>query len=477
MAKICLICEGSYPYVVGGVSSWVQDLINLNQEHEFSILCIIPNKDFAVKKYELPDNVKEVRNITLNPELDVSGFRMFKNNYLKKDKVKEDLFDLMNFRDASTERAIELLDSLSGKEYGNPMEVVVSKIFWSPLLRHYKENHSSSNYNVFYWTYRNIFLNLIGILQEEIPEADIYHSVATGYAGVIAAMAGYRGKGKVLLTEHGIYPREREEEIVHAQWVDKSFKSIWIDFFYFLSKITYRYSDVIVTLFDYNRDLQIRNGADPSKCLVIPNGIDKDRFGNLDFEKRDEFSVGAILRVVPIKDVKMMIKGFRVALRKLRNTKLYLIGPIDENPEYYEECVQMVKSLEMEDYIEFTGKVNVADYYKFLNLLLLTSISEGQPLSILEGLSAGIPFIATDVGNCREILTGKTDIGEAGIIIPPTSYVDLADSLVKMFQSRERLKEMGETGKEIVKKYYSKEIFIEGYRKIYRELGDKQWQE
>ncbi len=166
-----------------------------------------------------------------------------------------------------------------------------------------------------------------------------------------------------------------------------------------------------------------------------------------------------------------------MALRKLRNTKLYLIGPIDENPEYYEECVQMVKSLEMEDYIEFTGKVNVADYYKFLNLLLLTSISEGQPLSILEGLSAGIPFIATDVGNCREILTGKTDIGEAGIIIPPTSYVDLADSLVKMYQSRERLTEMGETGKEIVKKYYSKEIFIEGYRKIYRELGDKQWQE
>jgi glycosyltransferase involved in cell wall biosynthesis len=357
------------------------------------------------------------------------------------------------------------------------MEVVVSKVFWDPLLKHYNENFSSTNYNVFYWTYRNIFLNLIGILQEEIPEADIYHSVATGYAGVIAAMAGYRKKGKIVLTEHGIYPREREEEIVHAQWVDKSFKSIWIDFFYFLSKITYKYCDVVITLFDYNRNLQIKNGADPSKSLVIPNGIDKDRFGNLDFEKREIFSIGAILRVVPIKDVKMMIKGFRVALRKLRNTKLYLIGPVDENPEYYEECVQMVKSLEMEDYVEFTGKVNVADYYKFLDLLLLTSISEGQPLSILEGLSAGIPFISTDVGNCREILTGKTEIGEAGVIIPLTSYVDLADSLVKMYHSRDRLKEMGENGKKIVEKYYSREIFIEGYRKIYRELGDKQWQE
>lgn len=477
MARICLVCEGSYPYVVGGVSSWVHDLITSNKEHEFLLLCIIPNSEFSVKKYELPDNVKEIRNIILNSQLGVSGLRMFKNNYLKKKEIKEKILEFMSFKTISADKAAKLLNSFSQKEYGNPMEIVVSKLFWIPLLRYYKNNYSNTNYNTFYWTYRNIFLNLIGILQEKIPEADIYHSVSTGYAGLISAMAGYQSKGKVLLTEHGIYPREREEEIVHAQWVDKKFKGIWIDFFYFLSRISYEYSDLIISLFDYNRDVQIKNGADPSKCMVIPNGVDKDRFENLDFEKRGEFSIGAVLRIVPIKDVKMMLKGFRVALRKLQNTKLYLIGPKDENPEYYKECLKMVKDLGLEGYVEFTGKVNVEEYYKFLDLLLLTSISEGQPLSILEGLSAGIPFIATDVGNCREILIGKKDVGEAGVVIPPTSYMELADSLVKLYHSRDRLKEMGETGKKIVEKYYSRDFFIDSYRKIYGELGDGQWQE
>ena len=118
------------------------------------------------------------------------------------------------------------------------------------------------------------------------------------------------------------------------------------------------------------------------------------------------------------------------------------------------------------------------EYYSFLDLLLLTSISEGQPLSILEGLAAGIPFISTDVGNCREILLEKTDIGEAGVIIPPTSYTDLALSLVQLYHNPEKLKEFSKNGKKIVNKYYSKESFIQRYREIYDEMkGVEEWQE
>ena len=125
----------------------------------------------------------------------------------------------------------------------------------------------------------------------------------------------------------------------------------------------------------------------------------------------------------------------------------------------------------MKEKIIFTGRADVTEYYSFLDLLLLTSISEGQPLSILEGLASGIPFIATDVGNCREILIGKTDIGEAGIIIPPTSYVDLSKALVELYNSPEKLEKFSVNGKKIVNKYYSKAAFIEHYRKIYDEMG------
>ena len=265
--------------------------------------------------------------------------------------------------------------------------------------------------------------------------------------------------GKLLLTEHGIYPREREEEVLAAEWIDKDFKSIWIEYFYYLSKLTYQYCDLIIALFKYNSGIQIENGAPPEKSIVIPNGIDEKIYSSITRHKKEGFNIGSVLRVVPIKDVKMMIKGFKIASEKIPDAKLWLVGPYEEDKEYYEDCVALVNDLELSDKVTFTGRVDVKEYYSFLDILLLTSISEGQPLSILEGLASGVPFIATDVGNCREILKGWTDIWEAGVIIPPTSYTDLGKELVKLYQNKTRLKEFSENGKMIVKNHYTKDFY------------------
>lgn len=472
MAKICIICEGSYPYVVGGVSTWIQELITSNEEHSFSVVCIIPNIEFANRKYELPKNILEIKNITLNKNYEVSNFNLFKNKIIFKKKYKEEIREILDFTNKNCKKVIEAIEKIASKKYGNPLEIVINEGFWDILLEYYNENYCKVGFNIFYWTYRNIFLNLIALAQEELPKADIYHCVATGYSGFLGTIAKLKNKSKMVLTEHGIYPREREEEVIGANWIEKEFKKIWIDFFYFLSRITYENSDKIVTLFEYNRKIQIENGADLKKSCVIPNGIDIDFYSKIKKEKREGFNIGSVLRIVPIKDVKMMIKGFKIALPKMSNSKLYLIGPVDENKEYYEECVELVKNLQLEEYVIFTGREDVKKYYKFLDLLILSSISEGQPLSILEGLAAGIPFIATDVGNCREILKEMPE-GEAGMIIPPTSYVDLGEAIINLYQHQERLKTMGETGKKIVKNHYTKESFIKAYKKIYKELGDE----
>ena len=91
---------------------------------------------------------------------------------------------------------------------------------------------------------------LMNVLQNEIPEADLYHSVSTGYAGMIGVLAKIKYNKPYYLTEHGIYAREREEDIIKSHWVGDDFKKIWIDYFYFLSKIAYKYSDKIISLFN-----------------------------------------------------------------------------------------------------------------------------------------------------------------------------------------------------------------------------------
>lgn len=477
MAVICIICEGAYPYVVGGVSSWVHDLITSNPEHKFKLLCIIPNQKFAVQKYKLPDNVIEIQNILLDPYLGFSMSQVIKNNLFPNDERKKSIAELFHFTTEDSNEKISQIEKVFNSNIGKPLEVVLGKDYWEVLIENYNKKYPNNNFNIYYWTYRNIILNLIQIGQAKIPTADIYHAVSTGYAGYLGALAVHRKMGKLLLTEHGIYPREREEEVLAAEWIDKDFKSIWIEYFYYLSKLTYQYCDLIIALFKYNSGIQIENGAPPEKSIVIPNGIDEKIYSSITRHKKEGFNIGSVLRVVPIKDVKMMIKGFKIASEKIPDAKLWLVGPYEEDKEYYEECAALVNDLELSDKVTFTGRVDVKEYYCFLDILLLTSISEGQPLSILEGLASGVPFIATDVGNCREILKGWTDIGEAGVIIPPTSYTDLGKELVKLYQNKTRLKEFSENGKMIVKNHYTKDFYINRYKEIYKKLGEQKWQE
>ena len=73
-------------------------------------------------------------------------------------------------------------------------------------------------------TMRSMLLPVLYLMGSEVPKADVYHAICTGYGGLLACLGGYVYKKKVLLTEHGIYTREREEEIIRAKWVQPALK-------------------------------------------------------------------------------------------------------------------------------------------------------------------------------------------------------------------------------------------------------------
>ena len=65
--KICLVAEGCYPYVIGGVSGWINNLITSFPEYEFIMLAIISDRSVSGKfKYTLPENLTEVHEVYLN---------------------------------------------------------------------------------------------------------------------------------------------------------------------------------------------------------------------------------------------------------------------------------------------------------------------------------------------------------------------------------------------------------------------------
>ena len=473
--RICIVAEGCYPYLVGGVSSWVHSMIKQFPDYQFVILAIVANRSFRGKfKYELPENVIEVHKLYLE-DYDWTGdfgrhHRAIKLKNQEYDALKSLLLnqnvDWETLIHLFTEKKFSLNDFLMGED------------FFQAVLECYQIRYPEILFSDFLWTMRSMYLPLFHTLQMELPQADLYHCVATGYAGVLGSMAKIKYGCKLLISEHGIYTREREEELIRAKWVEGVYKNIWIEQFRKMSKLAYDQADLVTSLYAHAQELQMELGCPPEKTMITPNGVDEKRFENLkrpDFMEPDKIHIGAILRVTPIKDVKTMLRAFAYAKERVPNLKLWIMGPTDEDEEYARECFEMVELIGTDD-VEFTGRVNVTDYMAGLDMTILTSISEGQPLTILESYAAHKPVIATDVGNCRGLIYGEDDdFGAAGILTHIMNVAEIADAMVQLAKKKNLRESMGEVGYKRLMRKYRVEDMKKTYSDIYWKFEDIDW--
>lgn len=470
--RICIISEGCYPYVVGGVSGWVHSMIKTFPNQEFILLSIIANRELSGKfAYELPENVTEVHELYLQDD-DWGSV-----NKLHKSKLKQKEYHALRslLLDQDVEWTV-LFDYFCNNNV-SINELLMGEDFYHAVLDCYNLQYPDIVFSDFLWTMRSMYLPLFLALAMDIPKADVYHAVSTGYAGIIGSMGKHFHKGQFIVSEHGIYTREREEELIKAEWVQRTYKNIWIRQFKKMSKVAYDTADVVTGLYGHACELQQELGCDKNKTIITPNGIDYEKFENLPTvkpENRGFINVGAILRVAPIKDVKTMIQAFAYAKKRCPKLKLWIMGPYDEEPEYAAECFKMAEQLEISD-IEFTGRVNVTDYLGWMDMTILTSISEGQPLTILESFAAYVPVIATDVGNCRGLLYGEDDdFGKAGILTHIMNIEEIANAMVYLAENPEERRRMARVGYRRLMWKYKIEDMKKTYEGIYRKAAERQ---
>ncbi|QOR66399.1 GT4 family glycosyltransferase PelF [Cytobacillus suaedae] len=471
--KICIIAEGSYPYITGGVSSWIQSLIQSMPEHQFIIYAIGAEEKLRGNfKYKLPENVLGVEEIFLDSYL--TDEPRWGKRYKLTDIEKVALRSLL---DSSSSDWQVLFNLFSSKKLDSVSNFLTSKDFYDIIQEVCLDKYAHLPFTDMYWTLRSMVLPLFLSIVHPVPKADLYHSVSTGYAGVIGSLAKYRYKKPYIVTEHGIYTREREEEIIKADWVKGHFKELWIQYFYNMSNCAYHFTDQVVTLFQKNKEVQIDIGCPEEKIKIIPNGVVQQSQNRTDGRiDPDVINIGAIVRIVPIKDIKTLLHSFALVKREIPKAVLYIMGPSDENEEYLEECMFLMNNIELQDVI-FTGEVDVNEYMVRMDLLVLSSISEGQPLAVLEGMAAGKPYVTTDVGSCKELLYGNNDeYGQAGIVVPIMHYTQMAQAIIKLCKSEQLRKNMGLNGRERASSLYTKEAFINSYKSLYNELVELSWQ-
>jgi len=203
----------------------------------------------------------------------------------------------------------------------------------------------------------------------------------------------------------------------------------------------------------------------------------------LDLPQKEDaqvLNVGAVIRVSPIKDIKTMLYAFDLVKQQMPQARFYLMGPNDEAPEYYQECLELLEELGTKDVV-FTGRVQVRDYIGKMDVLVLSSLSEAQPLALMEAMAAGKPCVSTNVGSVRELLEGSTvdTLGRCGLLAPIMDYEKIASHIILLLENPELANQFGEVGKMRIEKYYSEHKFINAYRELYQLLGegDRQWLE
>lgn len=484
---ILIISEGTFPYVKGGVSTWIYDIITNLKEFQFGVVFIGSRKeDYSDIQYELSENLVFLEAYYLFDETHKPRAKVLKGDKKAFDKLKN-LHTWFKRRKGAFPEEVRQLSFY--KNYLKEEDFLYSKRAWEFIEDYYFEYAPELPFLYYFWTVRNIHLPIwrIAEIASELPECKIVHSPSTGYAGLLGSFIMYERDIPFVLTEHGIYTKERKIDIMEAEWIEDArwwfqkeyaevdhMKNMWINFFIGIGKFCYESANPIISLFEGARQMQISYGAESSKTLVIPNGVKIEKYAPLRKKRREIPNIIALIgRVVPIKDIKTFIKAIRIATKDIPDIQGWIVGPTDEDPAYYEECKRLVSVLNLEKHILFTGFKRLDEILDKVGLVTLTSISEGMPLVVLEGFAAGVPAVVTDVGSCSQLVYGGLDekdlsIGKAGEVVPIADPSSLARAYISLLKDRGRWKKASDAAVKRVETYYNFEKFLDSYRNIYR---------
>ncbi len=304
--RICLVLEGCYPYVHGGVSTWMHSYITAMKEHEFVLWVIgAKAKDRGKFVYDLPSNVVEVHEVFLDDALRLSGEHA---KVIFTDEEVKALRELVNLSDPDW----DVLFNLFHNKGVHPLSFLQSNEFIDLFTKICMEEYPYVAYADAYHTVRSMLLPVLYLMTGEVPKAQIYHAISTGYGGLLACSGRqYQPRNRITNRTWHLHARTRGGDSL-PNGLRPRFGNGGSVSSAMLSQEIYRRAWRVTSLFGRARQTQIDMGAPASKCLVIPNGIQYERFCDIPLKPEDGWvDIGAVVRLAPIKDVKTLIHAFQ----------------------------------------------------------------------------------------------------------------------------------------------------------------------
>lgn len=470
--KIALITEGTYPYVHGGVSVWCDRLIRKLSDVEFTLCAIAPA---AGRRpiWKLPPNVSSFVSIDFEPTTRRSWDR-YPARARRRFLEAFDAF-LVATLSGPTRDEREFLTALRGlfeTSRDLPIDVGIRAAPAFELLRarwgrrrvgdRLDQMGAPSLFDILEVTSSlGWFLKVLQV----VPDGDVAHPTANGLSSLAALAAKWANGTPCLLTEHGIYLRERYLEARNSVLPDRV-KAFHLLFFRRLNDATLQTVDLISPVSDYNRRWELEMGAAPDLIRTIHNGVEPARFPPVESEPAVP-TISWVGRVDPLKDLVTLIEAFARVRRAIPDARLRLFGPVPAgNESYHAECLRTIDSHGLADAVTFEGLISrVSTAHEAGHVVALSSISEGFPFTVLEAMMSGRATVSTDVGGVAEA------VGDAGLLVSPRDPEGMADALIRLLEDDDGRRRLGKAARERVLSRFTLDQMARRYRAAYETLA------
>lgn len=470
--RVLLTTEGTYPHAVGGVSSWCDLLVTGLPEVRWQILPIIAAGPRAAAAFTLPANARCAGPIELwSPQLPRTVSRRTRlprdsrpelPQVLVRELIGwngnvESLTDTLVwcrrhpcairgvFRsaagwDAFLEGLQQVLDERTSESAPPPTLDVVE---------------AARLYQTLYWVARTA--------AAPTPDTDLLHVTAAGWAAVPALVHHALHGTPILLTEHGVYVREAYLAAVRSG-ASAGSRFLATRLARGLARSAYRAADIVSPVTDANARWEEGLGIDPTKIRIIYNGVDIP--GN-PISPVGNSTVVSVGRIDPLKDIHTMLRVAAEVVRRVPNARFLHYGPVTEGQDvYYQSCIALHDQLGLGDRFCFMGRTgDPHGVVRNADVVFMTSISEGLPLSLLEAMTQARPVVATSVGGVPDVVRG------CGFVAPPGDVHGLALAISMLLSQPDLAAKLGSRGYDRVGRRFTQDACVRGYRELIGELG------
>jgi glycosyltransferase involved in cell wall biosynthesis len=468
--RILLTTEGTYPYAVGGVTSWCDLIVRALPDFDWQVLPIIAAHG-RPPICDLPSHARLLGPVELWSEAVPRGWPLVRAQ-----------------RRTGFELAAALVRGLVGWE-GDP-EALRDALLWcrrfpAGIRRSFRSPHAWEAYKE----------ALRAVMRERIPDAgtpprvdlveaailyqtlywvartaavptpptDVLHVTAAGWAAIPALAHRARHDTPMVLTEHGVYVREAYLAGARASYSAGS-RFIATRLARGLARAAYAAADVVAPVTDANARWEEGLGLDPGKIHVLYNGVTANRPPVPPPRAKTVVSVG---RIDPLKDLHTMLRTAAETLRHVPDATFLHYGPVTAGEEDYGRgCLALHAQLGLGDRFRFMGRTTDPEgVVRDADVVLMTSISEGLPIAILEAMGQGRPIVTTGVGGVPDVVRG------CGVISAPGDAHALALGIVSLLRRPDLAWRLGQRGHRRLARTFSEASCVSGYRDLLEDVA------